>query len=88
MRRKTQFFSVVRTIAEKIGRKFSFLFKTTSGEITESLVLWIVKNDPFTILSLTKTRNTVTNEGHALAHDPGSAIVRVRMNLDLGIFRP
>ena len=31
---------------------------------------------------------TVTNEGHARAHDPGSAIVRVRMNLDLGTFAP
>jgi hypothetical protein len=31
---------------------------------------------------------TVTNEGHASAHDPGSAIVRVRMNLDFGIFAP
>ncbi len=30
-------------------------------------------------------QRTVTNEGHAHAHDPGSAIVRVRMNLDLGI---
>ena len=32
--------------------------------------------------------NTVTNEGRARAYDPGSAIVRVRMNLDLGIFAP
>ena len=33
-------------------------------------------------------KSTVTNEGHARAHDPGSAIVRVRMNLDLGTFAP
>ena len=32
--------------------------------------------------------SNVTNEGRARAHDPGSAIVRVRMNLDLGTFAP
>ncbi len=43
----------------------------------------------FSILNIDLLFNTtVTNEGRARAHDPGSAIVHVRMNLDLGTFAP
>ncbi len=38
--------------------------------------------------SIFKITCTVTNEGRARAHDPGSAIVHVRMNLDSGTFAP
>ena len=40
-------------------------------------------------LNLVKNNDiTVATEGHAHAHDPGSAIMHVRMNSDLGIFAP